>query len=85
MNREGQATRPEFDPSMNSGCNPEYINKLLQINVDRIRELERALLEAQKAMTMLAATLASVAGYLPEGDQAATDNADWLALNRAAR
>lgn len=66
-------TQPEFDP--------EYINQLLKVNADRIRELERALLEAQKAMTMLAAALASVAVELPEP----MNEAHWQEMNRAAR
>jgi hypothetical protein len=62
---------------------PERINQLLGISTDRMRELEQALTEAQKAMTMLAAAIASVRGYLPE--EAATDEADWQMLNKVAR
>lgn len=60
---------------------PERISKLLGLNADKLRELEQALLEAQKAMTMFAAALAEAAEYLPK-DTPAPDNADWQAANR---
>lgn len=64
---------------------PEYITFLLKVSADRFRDLEQALLGAQKAMTQLAAALAGVAEYLPKDELPAPDEGEWRAANAMVR
>jgi hypothetical protein len=56
-----ETDKSEFDP--------DTINRLLGVSADRIRDLEQAVMEAYRTMTMLAAALATVRQYLVESER----------------